>query len=361
MNFMLQNPEVKHLNHEAQEIKEALLKIWIEVFRERDINFSDNFFELGGDSKIAARLMSKIERAFEVKLPVAVLFRAPSIEEFSSFILNKSALEKSNVIIIQPKGKNTPLFLVGDEREDLRYLKLVQYLGDERPIYEFKIPGEKQYIPKKNFKKIAASFIEKLLAIQPTGPYFLGGSCIRGLIAYEMAQQLIAAGHQIGLLALFEAYTSEATLALPSIKYWHKKTDLLKKDLKSSSYKRKFKLVFKKLKSLFSITFSVISKDIFKIRYHYKPYSDKITLFKGSSRLLKSYSDDPFLGWRKYCAEEKIELIEIPGRHGAILEEPGVRILAEYLRDCLNRNDNEKNTVKINLMYENNHDNREHL
>jgi len=349
---MLQSPVVKHLNHEAQEIKEALLKIWIEVFRKMDINFSDNFFELGGDSKIAARLMSKIEKTFEVKLPVALLFRAPSIEEFSSFILNKSALEKSNVIIIQPKGKNTPLFLVGDEREDLRYLKLVQYLGDERPIYEFKIPGEKQYIPKKNFKKIAASFIEKLLAIQPTGPYFLGGSCIRGLIAYEMAQQLVAKGHEIGVLALFEAYTPEATLSLPSGNYWKRKTELLRKDFRSSSSRRKFKIVSKKVKSLFNITCSIISRNIFKIRYNYKPYPHKITLFKGSDRLLKSYSDDPFLGWRKYCSEEKIELIEIPGRHGAILEEPGVRILAEYLRDCLNGNDNKKNTVKINVMYE---------
>jgi len=101
-------------------------------------------------------------------------------------------------------------------------------------------------------------------------------------------------------------------------------------------------LPYKFLKFLFNISRSIIRRNIFKIRYIYKPYSDRITLFKGNERLLKSYNSDPFLGWRKYCSEEKIELIEIPGNHGAILEEPGVRILASYLRDALNRNDNKK-------------------
>jgi thioesterase domain-containing protein/acyl carrier protein len=339
---MVQNPGVKHANHEPHEIKEALLKIWIEVFRKKNINFSDNFFELGGDSKIAAKLMSKIEKDFQVKLPVSLLFRAPSIEEFSSFILNKPTLERASVITVQPKGNNTPLFLVGDEREDLRYLKLVKYLGEDRPIYEFKIPGEKQYIPKKNFKKIAAFFVEKLVVIQPDGPYFLGGSCIRGLIAYEMAQQLFQKVTKLDCSHYSKLIHQRQAWQYPSGDYWKRKTELLKKDFRSSSYKRKFKIVSRKVKSLFDITFSIISRNIFKIRYDYKPYPHKITLFKASHRLLKSYTDDPFLGWRKYCTEEKIELIEVPGKHATILDEPGVKVLADQLRDRLNKNDNQK-------------------
>jgi len=292
-----------------------------------------------------------LKKSFKVKFPVVLLFRAPSIEEFTPFILNGIKVEKSNVIAIQPKGTMCPLFLVGDELEDLRYYKLVKYLGDERPVYEFKIrafniPGEKRYIPSKYFKKIASSFIEKLLEIQPAGPYFLGGSCIRGLIGYEMAQQLIAAGHKIGLLALFEVHTAENSRTVPSLEYLKKKSDGLKKNLQSSSYLRTLTLPYKFLKFLYNIFRSIIRRNIFKIRYVYKPYPDKFTLFKGTERLLKSYNSDPYLGWRKYCSEEKIELIEIPGKHGAILEEPGVRILADYLRDCLNRSDNKKDVVK---------------
>jgi thioesterase domain-containing protein len=49
---------------------------------------------------------------------------------------------------------------------------------------------------------VAAIHIERLRTIQPEGPYLLGGFCNGGLLAYEMARQLEAAGERIDLLAL---------------------------------------------------------------------------------------------------------------------------------------------------------------
>ena len=357
---MLQNPHSKHVNPEADKIKESLQKIWIDVFKNKEIKISDNFFELGGDSKMATRLMSKIQKTFKVELPVSLLFRAPSIEEFTPLIANNITPEQSNIVTLQSKGNGSPLFLVGDIIEDMRYYKLMKYLGNERPIYELKIQRKKEFIPAKQFKKLATIFIQEILSIQPEGPYFLGGSCIRGTVAYEMAQQLIAAGHKIGLLALFEIHTPENSRTIPSFKYWEKKKNGLKKKFQyqattqSQPIVKESKLVlpYKLLKSSCTIAYSIIDRSIFKIRYDYKPYPDRITLFKGSERLLKFYNDDPYLGWRNYCPEERIELFEIPGKHGMILQEPGVKLVAEYLRECLNKKDKQEEALQSEVIYE---------
>jgi thioesterase domain-containing protein len=41
--------------------------------------------------------------------------------------------------------------------------------------------------------------------VQPEGPYYLTGLCVNGVIAYEMARQLVAQGERIALLVLFDA------------------------------------------------------------------------------------------------------------------------------------------------------------
>ena len=41
-------------------------------------------------------------------------------------------------------------------------------------------------------------------ATQPEGPYFIGGFCVGGIVAFELARQLTTSGQEVALLALFE-------------------------------------------------------------------------------------------------------------------------------------------------------------
>ena len=52
--------------------------------------------------------------------------------------------------------------------------------------------------------EIAADYVTEVRKIQPHGPYVLGGFCVGGAIAVEMASQLQAAGEEIGLLVLLD-------------------------------------------------------------------------------------------------------------------------------------------------------------
>ena len=66
---------------------------------------------------------------------------------------------------------------------------------------------------------MAAHYIEEIRTLQPEGPYFIGGHCIGGLIAFEMAQQLHRQGERVGLLALFDSYAPRGSRARRSLLY----------------------------------------------------------------------------------------------------------------------------------------------
>ena len=57
-------------------------------------------------------------------------------------------------------------------------------------------------------------------------------------------------------------------------------------------------------------------------------------MFKSEKEYAVNFSkNDPYLGWRNYCPEENIELVKIPGGHGKILQEPGAKVVAEYIKN----------------------------
>jgi len=80
------------------DVEEKLAGIWNEVLGgespARPIGTGDNFFELGGHSLKATILVSKIHKAFNVKLPLAEIFSTPTIRGLADYILSETVEEK---------------------------------------------------------------------------------------------------------------------------------------------------------------------------------------------------------------------------------------------------------------------------
>jgi len=53
-------------------------------------------------------------------------------------------------------------------------------------------------------EEIAALYVRAIRSVQPAGPYLIAGWSFGGIVAYEIAQQLHAAGEQAPLLALID-------------------------------------------------------------------------------------------------------------------------------------------------------------
>jgi amino acid adenylation domain-containing protein len=105
-------------------------------------------------------------------------------------------------------GTRLPIFLVagfqGPADTILVLSRLILYLSADQPVYGFRprwIEGRELY---SSVEEEARDYLKELRAVQPHGPYLLGGYCLSGLVAFEMATQLLAQGEEIALLALID-------------------------------------------------------------------------------------------------------------------------------------------------------------
>jgi len=189
------------------DVSNRLALIWQEILGFESIGLDQNYFDLGGDSSLAVQMFAKIEQTFHVKLPLATLYDAPTIEELSRVLRGEvAAAGWSPLVAIQPEGSRPRFFCVhGAGGTVLMYRELSQHLGPDQPFYGFQSIGLNGGCPPlTRVEDMAAAYIKDMRKVQPHGPYFLGGYCLGGTIAFEMAQQLQTQGETVALLALFD-------------------------------------------------------------------------------------------------------------------------------------------------------------
>jgi aspartate racemase len=315
-----------------------LTKIWEQVLGIQPIGVRDNFFSVGGHSLLSVRLFAQIEKALKKNLPLATMFASPTIEQQANILRSQETSSPwYSLVPIQPGGSRPPLFGI----HHIYFKDLSRYLGSSQPVYSLHYGmGElsDRAVSLPNMEGLAAHYIEEMRSLQPEGPYFLMGLSFGGLIAYEMAQQLVAQGQQIGLLALFDTYIENSQKLLP---LHQRLSNLLR--LSPAEFLKKAKNVLKtKFRSFRYGTqyrpHIYIPEPVISLMKAYTPktYSGRVILFKAMiSKFSVSYSSDPpEIGWRKFV-NGKLEIHEVSGTHTGILEEPHVQVVAEKLRDYL--------------------------
>jgi thioesterase domain-containing protein/acyl carrier protein len=327
-----------------------LANIWEKVLGIQPIGIRDNFFDLGGNSLLALRLVAQVEKAFKKNLPLATFFQNPTIEQLAK-ILCQSGLPKSlsYLVPIQPNGSKPPLFLCQGVS---LYQPLISYLGLEQPVYGLIAEdGQGRPVYLNRIEELAAHYIEEIKTLQPEGPYLLGGLSFGGVIAFEVAQQLVSQGDQVALLALFDSCLPGAQKVLPMPIYKrllhhlnqilqigpNYLLEMLKRKMNISYGKIAFKNNFFRIKNLeYLIRREAYNQGVKKYSINYVPqvYPDRVTLFKAIDRDITNVEVvevEPGLGWTKLAAGG-LEIHEIPGDHHGILKEPNVQLLAEKLK-----------------------------
>jgi amino acid adenylation domain-containing protein len=194
-------------------LEQQLTRLWERILGVRHIGLSDDFFDLGGHSFLALQLFSEIERLTGRRLPLATLFRASTVRQLAD-VLRKDGWSPhwSSLVPINPGGSQLPLYLVhGAEGNVLLYRQLARYLGPDQPVYGFQSKGlDGNGSLRATIEEMASDYIKELEAFQPSGPYRLGGYCLGGAVALEMAHQLQAKGEQVELVAMLETYNNNA-------------------------------------------------------------------------------------------------------------------------------------------------------
>ena len=342
-------------------IEFQLADIWADVLGVDRVGVRDNFFEIGGHSLLAVRLMARIQQRFGRELPLSTLFEGATVEHLASILRQQAQPTSwSPLVAIQPRGTNPAFFCVHPAGGNvLCYVGLARHLGPDQPFYAFQsrgLDGEEHICT--SVEQMASLYIEAMRTVQPEGPYFIGGWSAGGVVAYEMARQLEAHGEQVALLALIDArapcrqedlfdeddvtllasFGQHLGLALEriNISYDHllslgpderlaavveeaKNSGLMPTDITLSQARRLF--------AVFKANVAAVS--------NYSPgmAGRRIALIKASERKV-GHAQQPAMGW-DVLAEKGVEVMEVPGDHFTMIQEPHVRFIAERLKSCI--------------------------
>ena len=190
-------------------IEMQMLELWSRVLQLETLSTNDNFFEKGGHSLLAVQLIAKAKSVFQVNLGLATLFEYPTIKKLSDFIKQEKSFYQENssikiksfdnrkantIITLEARGENYPLFLLHPIGGNvLCYAQLHQQLQVNRPIYAIQDPSiTRNSLCFSSIKEMAHAYRTEIKKVQPHGPYYLGGYSMGGLIATEVAVQLMS-------------------------------------------------------------------------------------------------------------------------------------------------------------------------
>ncbi len=370
------------------ELEATLARIWENALGIEMIGVYDDFFELGGQSLIAIRLLSQFRKELGVDLPVVTFFEAPTIAQCAERIRaetneeqsgskterrRKRARQLSSLVAIQPNGSKIPFFCVhGAGGNVMVFSVLSDYLGLDQPFYGLQEQGvDGNSEPLDRIEDMAALYIKEIREVYPHGPYLLGGFSMGGEVAFEMAQQLIAAGEEVRLLVLFDTLNPVRSIRMHSFSTQTAATKQGRRPGKITAVSRKMMGHIRRLSKLTprqqadylsrdarmrlhrirlkagvqmakasgkSLPYKLIEEQLWETNLkavtNYMPrlYPGKITLFRASENLDTNRVDDP-MGWGALAAGGVEEYI-IDGTH-RLLDEPYVVDVVRQFRICL--------------------------
>jgi len=191
------------------ELEYLLTMMWEDILDVSEIAPDDDFFDLGGHSLLAIRMLTRVRDEIGVDLPLSIVTQQRTLGALAQVIAEQRgvALRLASPLPLRTRGTSAPLYLVpAVSGSALAYLPLLRRLATDRPIHAFHAPGLDGHgaVPER-FEDLARHYIGELQAVQPHGPYLLGGWSIGGALALEMALQLAAAGHEVPVVLMLDS------------------------------------------------------------------------------------------------------------------------------------------------------------
>lgn len=190
-----------------------IVQIWREMLGVASVGIRDCFFDLGGDSRSAVEMLLRLEDEFKRTIPISALADL-TVERLADELCSGEPAEQQPILKLREDSERPPFFyLHGDNLGGGFYCrKLATHLGEQQPFYVIP-PADVQSAERApSIEEMAAAHIRALPEVPANGRYALGGFCDGGLVAYEMARQLQAAGRAPDVLLLVDALVPAQTL-----------------------------------------------------------------------------------------------------------------------------------------------------
>ena len=303
------------------------------------------FHELGLDSLTTVEVKLSIEGDFRFEIPMAVLVEEPSISKIASFVAERrmedrtrhgssTPSELGHIVPVQPTGSRMPLFLVAAGHGDLlAFRELASFLGPDQPLYGLEPSGAISIgtSPDVKLSALVSQYVDQMRAIQPDGPYLLGGYSIGGTVAFETGRELGRRGAEVSRLILLDAPYRPIWMSIGHT--------LLERILEETSILRRLReSKSQKVRRFFHTFTDEGQKAHMEVTRGYVPreFPSRIALFQPALTFTKFFFTRTH--WRK-ASGGRLDVRRVPGTHYRMLRgrhvgELGKR-LRKYLEDIL--------------------------
>ena len=386
------------------ETERGLAAIWSELLGVERIGLQDNFFDLGGHSLMAIRVAAQVQERLGVDVPLRDFFDAPFVKDLAATVdrLKRGDVADSDPVATDPcvmpirvDGSRDPFFCIEGTGRGGVYKGLAASLDPDMPVYAlhphfWETGGDAIG----TVEEIAARYVQSVRAIQPHGPYYLGGWSFGGTVSYEMAQQFRRAGEPVAFVGLMESFATNPAKSslghgvarvrtfvnkvrvrlimiyktLPNIRGYIRDGFRLLLGGNGESVERRLSLreyltfiwhdinrqYFLKQAGLDApdsgqgrlamlddpyvrrVTNAIAHNVITSDEYAIDSYPGRVTVFRAEHDPWREADKDPTLGWAKF-AEEGVEVHVVPGNHMVLLRSPFVETFAKEFQkgiDC---------------------------
>ncbi|BDU16074.1 non-ribosomal peptide synthetase [Lysobacter auxotrophicus] len=360
-------------NEPLDELGEQLLEIWRDLLRKPDIGADDDFFSLGGHSLQAVQMFHRFNRQTGVNLPLATLLTARTVRALArEYQRVRNDIDTHGdaapadgtrpdpwapLVPIRPQGEGAPLFLVHAVGGNvLNYRPLAEAMPQGIPVYGLQALGlDGRTAPLDSVEKMAERYVREIRTVQPQGPYHLAGGSMGGIIAFEMAQQLVAAGETVAMLGLVDTsaefgirYRAQAQSGLSGrVQRLHRRMqgqslgqriatigEVVNGRRHASKLRQQAQQAREAGQALpHSVRYAELEATHMHayMKYIVKPYAGGIVLFRAENQPPELRAK-PLLGWEAMCAD--VDVVAIPGDHQGMIESPALvaRLASAILR-----------------------------
>jgi len=186
-------------------LEREIVDVWQQLFGLCSVGINDSFFQLGGHSLLATTLVERM-RQKGLHTDIQALLDAPTPAGLAAHIMraNKRATNDT-AICVRSTNTGSPLFFTNDGAGQVIYVQaLAPYIEGDISIYV--VPDEPpDKAELRTIEGLASRLVRMIEAVQPKGPYRLGGYSFGGVLAFEAATQLLGRDQHVEFLGLIDS------------------------------------------------------------------------------------------------------------------------------------------------------------
>jgi thioesterase domain-containing protein/acyl carrier protein len=195
-----------------KELVKELTNLWEQLLKTAPVSVDDDFFEKGGDSLLVMEMLSELEWRTGLTIPSSILFEATTIRQLVQKLSDRQNLQPKYLIQMNSGGDRPPLIYFHGNFHGFGQsaMTLAKLLGSNQPLIVVAPHGTGDEAIPRSIEAMAADRLPLIMNALPNGPYRLSGKCVGGIVAFEVARMLVAAGKEVEMVVMVDPPTINA-------------------------------------------------------------------------------------------------------------------------------------------------------